>query len=277
MGNGSCEHPSPSSDLDLFDSDSPDLLLSQMNLAEPFLDRILAESQEEGHDHSQDDQATNSLPATSEIARPVHQYGELLGEHDGDRVRNFNRAARRPLDYAGDDEEEDDDEEVAQEDSADPKKAAQCRCGRCMVRAVKWVMHHAMKGLDFFCNHTKCPRAQKFCQWAESHRGFVKGMMYAKIEPYKAAGGWCAGRGKCGGERHSHDVEESDVIAQVEPITTVDTIAPASGLGESIARLAPSSIAEVAAETVRMWKEERAARNAEKKAHKAQKKSKKQK
>ena len=46
----------------------------------------------------------------------------------------------------------------------------------------------------FFVTVVFCPLKGK---WALEHEDFVRGMIYARIEPWKFAVGYCFGKGKC--------------------------------------------------------------------------------
>lgn len=80
------------------------------------------------------------------------------------------------------------------------------QCHKCLHNGVEWVMHRSIKQIKKACKATKCPKLQQFCKWAKEHKHFVRGMVYASVEPPKYAIGWCAGRDEC---QHPHSTAGS--------------------------------------------------------------------
>jgi hypothetical protein len=83
------------------------------------------------------------------------------------------------------------------------------KCHQCLRHSVHWVMRRSLKHLKHFCENTKCPRMKKFCEWAEKHKEMVKGMVYAHVQPWKMAVGWCFGKGHCHCSENPASVEEA--------------------------------------------------------------------
>jgi len=61
----------------------------------------------------------------------------------------------------------------------------------CMERCSKGVMHHVIERVKKFCRETKCPKAQKLCDFAGKHRELAYGYLLAMTEPWKFASGYC--------------------------------------------------------------------------------------
>jgi hypothetical protein len=258
-GNGTCQHPTFKPDLNVLSLENDDALLSQMTVAMPFIDSALHEARKKGE--------FSKLPATSEIARPVHSR-PMLGE--------------------GGEERNDVDENESDEESSQVTRGGEHRCRRCLRKGVKWVMKRAGKSVGdaqntyspflrcavvlisfvLFVSHCvltiqgfeAClqehglPEIQEVLRMGQrpqgvrssqlhvrtgsvlariqlqhyshlSHLGFLlwipfsshffQGMLYAKIQPYKAAGGYCAGRGACG---HDGSDEQSQPQNVPQPV-----------------------------------------------------------
>jgi hypothetical protein len=92
------------------------------------------------------------------------------------------------------------------------------KCKKCIVGSTKWVMKHSMDSFAHYCEHPKCPKVKEFCKWARSNLGFIKGMLYGHVEPYKYGVGWCFGKGKCkkGASEPAEAVENAAVNVKEE-------------------------------------------------------------
>lgn len=71
------------------------------------------------------------------------------------------------------------------------------QCHECLGKGVRWTMKRAVHALIKKCEETSCPYFKAWCDWAAQHKEFVRGEIYAKVQPYKYAIGWCAGKGEC--------------------------------------------------------------------------------
>jgi len=72
--------------------------------------------------------------------------------------------------------------EKIEEDDDDDEAPSQ-KCARCMRKTTKNVMKHVIRHFKRYCDKTKCPKMKKFCAWAHEHKGFLKGSLYARIDP----------------------------------------------------------------------------------------------
>ena len=88
----------------------------------------------------------------------------------------------------------------------DEDGGSKSRCHRCLSHGVRWVMKRSIRHLKHVCKSTTCPYMQKFCAWAKNNRAFVRGIIYARVAPYKYAIGWCFGKEQC-----SHHTARSDL------------------------------------------------------------------
>jgi len=77
------------------------------------------------------------------------------------------------------------------------KEEHQRDCHSCLRHGVKWVLKRSIKHVKAVCKSTTCPYLKHFCSWAKEHKEVVKGMVYAHVQPWKAASGYCAGTGSC--------------------------------------------------------------------------------
>lgn len=81
-------------------------------------------------------------------------------------------------------------------------------CPHCMKRAIRFIMGHSVKKVHEMCASTDCPKAQRLCKFARDHREVAFGMLVMKVEPWKAAFGFCVamgkgkGKGKVKGKHH---------------------------------------------------------------------------
>lgn len=64
----------------------------------------------------------------------------------------------------------------------------------CLKKAIRYVMHRSLRHLREECRKTDCPYMKKFCAFAKEHKPFVRGLVYGKVQPWKFAVGYCAGR-----------------------------------------------------------------------------------
>lgn len=219
MGNGTCEHPSMTPDVDVFGLTGDDALVSQLTAALPFLEKALAppQKQQEAAPHSEIEhqEVPHFVPGLTEPDSKQPLLGEggenlpptvrLLGE--GGEMHLFsNRHARRPLGH-----HDKGDEGSAQQKNDDDRS----ECGECLKDSVKWVLKHSEKALAKACEKTECPRFQKFCKWAEEHKDFVRGMIYGKVEPWKMAMGYCAGNGKC--KKQDFNDKSANAVSPASP------------------------------------------------------------
>jgi len=71
-------------------------------------------------------------------------------------------------------------------------------CHECLRNVTRCVLRQAIKHLEKVCKKTTCPKMKEFCKWAQTHRPFVSGMLYAQVTPWRYAVGYCCGSGDCG-------------------------------------------------------------------------------
>lgn len=172
MGNGTCAHPnstftqSPAGLSAAFDRSGSEHLLEQVAAASAFVDQGLAH--------------TFAAPTAAEELT-------LSSSMDGLLAPSLPSASMlaAPTDEDG---------------------GAKSRCHRCLSHGVRWVMKRSIRHLKHVCKSTTCPFMQKFCAWAKDHRAFVRGIIYAKVAPYKYAIGWCFGKDQC-----SHRTARADL------------------------------------------------------------------
>jgi hypothetical protein len=108
--------------------------------------------------------------------------------------------------------EAEDGEELEQDEQCQDEGQHHMRvCPRCMKKAIRFIMGHAVMKVHEMCHATECPKAQRLCEWARGHREVAFGMLLMKVEPWKGAFGFCIGmaRGKAKGKgkhhHHHHD------------------------------------------------------------------------
>ncbi len=184
-GNGTCDHPGvPKGDISsaLFMEDSasnPQLLLSQIAAAAPFVEKAM---------QTRIDKSKSSDEGDSRIAILARRIGS-------EEMKSNDRFARHRLSREGTAHAGGHDAAVAESDSADHHKKRSCHS--CLRHGVRWVLKQSIKVLKAVCKETKCPHFQKFCAWAKEHKEVVRGMLYAHVQPWKAASGYCAGNGSC--------------------------------------------------------------------------------
>jgi len=163
----------------------PDLLLPQLAAAARFIPQALR-----GADRQE--------PAPTELAAPESGVQRLAGEARAGFLKLSTLAHRLgALERA---EERDDGErptDAADSEADSGAKKKRSKCAKCLRRSVKWQLRTATRALQEACEATKCPHFQKFCEWAEKHPHVTRGMIYGRLQPYKAAAGYCAGNKKC--------------------------------------------------------------------------------
>lgn len=160
MGKGTCAHPNSTSANSLsssFEVSSSSLLLPQLSASALFVARGLAE--------------VFPVPASTTTDEPA----------DTDAASSLD-GSFYPLDLPASDS---------------LVLTSRSRCHRCLHHSVRWVMKRSVRHLKHVCKHTSCPRMKKFCAWAKEHKKFVRGAIYAHVQPYKYAIGYCFGRGDC--------------------------------------------------------------------------------
>lgn len=67
-------------------------------------------------------------------------------------------------------------------------------CPKCMKKAMRHVMGHAVMKVKAMCAHAdkmNCKVMQKMCPWMAEHKEVAMGMLAAKVEPWKFAFGFC--------------------------------------------------------------------------------------
>ena len=188
LGNATCEHPSkasPSMSTALLVADTtahPELLLSQLSAAAPYLERAMRTKL-----------SKDGKPIAAEAsATPI-----VLDEQDGSAdLLRISTLARR----IGADEGQRHSHEVDHSDSdssADDKGDKKKKCHKCLRKSVRWLLRRAEEKLQEVCDNTECPELKKFCDWSAKHPHITRGMLYAYMQPWKTATGWCFGKGKC--------------------------------------------------------------------------------
>jgi hypothetical protein len=159
MGSGMCKHPGVNFTTN-FDATDPFQLVEQLSTSADYIARDL--------------QLDDSAEEPDDDDEP-----EMFGRDDGDNQHEF-----QGLRWTGDDE------------VGDPP-GSKARCIKCLRKGVKWVLKRHLKHLEKECKDTKCPKIKAWCKWGKDHQKFIRGMVYAHVQPYKYAIVWCCGNKDC--------------------------------------------------------------------------------
>jgi hypothetical protein len=158
----------------------PELLLSQLSAAAPFLERAMRTKL-----------SKDGKPIAAEAsATPI-----VLDEQDGPADLRISTLARR----IGEGEAHHHSREIdhSDSDSTDDAGDKKKKCHKCLRKSVRWLLRRAEEKLQEVCDNTECPELKKFCDWSAKHPHITRGMLYAYMQPWKMATGWCFGKGKC--------------------------------------------------------------------------------